>query len=61
LELIARPRGGAMAAGTIITAGIRSPHAVAAAAGVVADIGAAHGVHVIATAQLRPVAANGTV
>ena len=48
LELIARPGGGSMA-GTVVAAGIRSPHAVAAAAGVVADVGAAHGVHVIAT------------
>jgi hypothetical protein len=48
LELIARPGGGAMA-GTIVAAGIRSPHAVTAAAGVVANVGAAHGVHVIAT------------
>ena len=50
-----------MAAGTIVTAGIRSPHAVAAAAGVVADVRAAHGVHVIAAAQLRPVATNSPV
>ena len=48
LELIARPGGGSMA-GTVVAAGIRSPHAVAAAAGVVADVGAAHRVHVIAT------------
>lgn len=48
LELIARPGGGSMA-GTVVAAGIRSPHAVATAAGVVADVGAAHRVHVIAT------------